>query len=150
MTNMRLYHHNYFWANKTDFSRQTILIQCCFSHQKQKLIKTKLQERLGGNVSNKALVYSSSSKGIEVIGERIDSCMNYLDTVDGDTIVIQGDLELDWKFVSAAEFTKSRTDISAMMENNEYYPRILCATSGCIETGLDSNKFSVMVSQKGY
>ena len=56
----------------------------------------------------------------------------------GDTLLIIGDLEPEWKFVSSTSFTSKR-NIDECIEKNLFYPRILCATSGCIGAGLDSD-----------
>ena len=80
---------------------------------------------MGDNVCDKAIVYSSSVKAIKGLAEGIDNHMNYPNTIDGDTILIIGDLESDWKFVLAAEFTIARNDFTAVQSLTYYYRRTI-------------------------
>ena len=66
--------------------------------------------------------------------------MNEANTkIEGDTIIINGDLESEWKFFSAQKFTELTENPKEYVLKNVYYPRILVATSGCIGAGLDSS-----------
>ena len=42
------------------------------------------------------------------------------------------------KFVSAEQFTRKIIDPQSLVDKNEFYPRILFATAGCIGAGMDS------------
>ena len=75
-----------------------ILIQCCYIHDKQKLIKVKLKELLRANITGKDIAHSSSSKCTGMIGESIDSFINCIGNSDGDTLIIIGELESNCKF----------------------------------------------------
>ena len=70
--------------------------------------------------------------------------MDLNDNIQGDVMIIQGDLQSEVKFVSAEQFTQHIIDPQLLLDRNEYYPRILLATAGCIIAGLDSpNVYSV-------
>ena len=99
LTSLHFYSVNYFWSKRTQFARRTVKIECIFSNKKKRLIKDKLKERLPGNIDSKDVVYSSSAKTVESIIEDVDKFINYPDTIEGDNILIIGDLESDWKFV---------------------------------------------------
>lgn len=53
--------------------------------------------------------------------------------------MITGEMESEVKLVSATEFTAEENDARSIIDRNEFYPRILIATSSCIGAGLDSS-----------
>ena len=59
--------------------------------------------------------------------------------IEGDTIIINGDLESEWKLFSSQKFTEITNNPQEHILNNIYYPRILVATSGRIGAGLNSS-----------
>ena len=69
----------------------------------------------------------------------IESWMDLSDDVQGDVLVIQGDLQPEVKFVSTEKFTKHNLDPQLLIDTTICYPRILLATAGCIGAGLDSS-----------
>ena len=55
----------------------------------------------------------------------------------GDTILIKGDLQSEMKQVNAESFTQEIHNPNKLIENIEFCPRVLLATSSCICAGLD-------------
>lgn len=149
MTSLHFYPDNYFWSDKLLISRRTVKVECILSHQKKRLVKEYLLNNLSTNIDAKNIVYSLSAKAAESFTDEVDKFMNYPDTIDGDSILIVADLESDWKFVLACEFTKKHDNVQSLLDKNIYYPRILCATNGCIGAGLDSDDV-VLVIQDGF
>ena len=64
--------------------------------------------------------------------------MDIQDNIQGDVLIIQGDLQPEVKFLSAQQFTLHIPDPQIQLERDEYYPMILPATAGCIEASIDS------------
>ena len=58
--------------------------------------------------------------------------------IQGDILVINGDLKPEVKFVSAERFTEEIEDPESVVNRNQFYPRVLLATAGSIGAGLDS------------
>ena len=60
------------------------------------------------------------------------------EVIQGDVIVIYGDLKPDVKFVSVERFVQFIANPEELIKSNKLYPRILLATVGSIGAGLDS------------
>ena len=58
--------------------------------------------------------------------------------IQGDVIIIHGNLKPEVKFVSAERFTQVITNPEELINSNKFYPQILLATAGIIGAGLDS------------
>ena len=137
MTDIKLYPSNIFWSDKIKFSRRNIRIQTILTSQKKKKIKDHLCSQLGTNYTDKAIIFSSTAKAIESTIEDVDNFINYPDTIEGDCVLINGDMESSWKNITAREFTASVDNPKTIIESNNHCPRILGATAGCIGAGLD-------------
>jgi hypothetical protein len=81
----------------------------------------------------------------ESIKQEIDSWLNLTSAIQGDTIIINGDLESEVKLMSATKFTEDVENPNDLIENNKFYPRILVATSSCIGAGLDSSSVYTVI-----
>ena len=133
---------NIFWSERKQFERRNISIDLTVSPQLIKYCKESLHNVLSTNNFKKAIIYSNSAKSIKIIQEKIDLWLDGNETnINGDTMMINGDINAEQKFVNAKLFTKNLRDVS----NNElndliYCPRILCAMSACIGAGLDSSQ----------
>jgi hypothetical protein len=72
-----------------------------------KIIKESLLSTLKDNLNKKAIVYSNVAKSVNQIRDNLDDWLNeYATKIEGDTILINGDLESEWKFLSSQQFTK--------------------------------------------
>ena len=60
------------------------------------------------------------------------------DGINGDALIIHGDMKEEVKFVSDQMFTKTVDYAEELVNINLFYPRILMATDGSIDVGLDS------------
>jgi hypothetical protein len=61
---------------------------------------------LGKDLTSKAIAHCSVVKSTEKIQDDLDVWLDDPTNVDGDTILINGDLEAKWKFVSTQYFTE--------------------------------------------
>ena len=59
------------------------------------------------------------------------------DGIQGDVIVVYGDLKLEIKFVNVERFTQVIANLDELTNSNKFYSRILLATAGSIGAGLD-------------
>ena len=114
-----------------------------------KVIKEELKKYLIDDDNNKAIIYSNVSNQVTIMREKIDSWLDTPQSLEGDTLIINGELPSEWKLISSQLFTNELTNISEQILKNEYVPRILLATSGCIGAGLDS-KYVVLVLRDGF
>ena len=81
---------------------------------------------------------------IKILRSKTESWMDLSDEIKGDVLVIQGDLQPEVKFVSAEQFTRFVENPQHLVDTNQFLPRILLATAGCIGAGLDcSDVYSV-------
>ena len=127
-----------FWADKTSFRKRYIDISVVFTPQKRKVIKESILETCANNLQNKLIVYSNVSSRLEEIQHDVDDWMDENEKLVGDTILINGELESEWKFISVQKFTNTTTELNKVVGDNQFYPRILFATASCIGAGLDS------------
>ena len=105
-----------------------------------KIIKNSLYNTMHDNIHKKAITYYNMASAADKIRDKIDSWLNEANTkIEGDTILINGNLESEWKFFFAQKFTEQADNPEEYIVNNIYYPRILAATSGCIGGSLDSS-----------
>ncbi len=134
-----------FWSNIDDFDRRNIKLNLIYSPMKYKCIKELLSAHChNDNLERKSIIYSNIAKSTEGIRDEIDK---YLDNIGilGDTILINGDLEKEWKYVSTQKFTEITADIQSVVNSNTFYGRFLIATSGCIGAGLDSSEVDSVI-----
>ena len=127
-----------FWADKKSFRKRYIDISVVFTPQKRKVIKESILETCANNLQNKLIVYSNVSSRLEEIQHDVDDWMDENEKLVGDTILINGELESEWKFISVQKFTNTTTELNKVVGDNQFYPRILFATASCIGAGLDS------------
>jgi hypothetical protein len=149
VTGLSIKSESTFWSDASSFARRNINIQISCTIYKMKVIKVELKRYLKGDDNNKAIIYSNVSSQVTSMREKIDSWLDSPDSLEGDTLIINGELPSEWKLISSQLFTNEVTNTSEKMLNNEYVPRILLATSGCIGAGLDS-KYVVLVLRDGF
>ena len=99
--------------------------------------------------NTKAIIYSNVSTQVVSMREKLDNWLDDPDSLDGDTIIINGELPSEWKLISSQLFTNKRYNLDEQMANNLFTPRILIATSGCIGAGLDCSDV-VLVMRDGF
>ena len=139
MTGIQINNENIFWSDGASFDKRNIRIDFDLCFNRNVTFRDKLKETLGNDQTSKAIIYSSVAKTTEVIQDDVDDYLDGTDEVFGDTVVINGDLEQEWKCVTARKFTEKITDMEQRIELNRPVPRILIATAGCIGAGLDCN-----------
>jgi hypothetical protein len=130
-----------FWSDTLSFSCCNITIKISSAVLQMKIIKECLSHTLKDNLNKKAIVYLNVAKSVNVIRDNIDDWLNeYSTKIEGDTILINGDLESEWKFFSSQQFTEQIIEHRIIISNNVNYPCIIVATSGCIGAGPDSSE----------
>lgn len=75
----------------------------------------------------------------ELIKDEIDSWLNLTSSFEGDTIIANGGMESEVKLLSATALAAGTPNPHVLIQNNEFYPRVLIAMSSCIGAGLDSS-----------
>lgn len=136
---------NFLWAGREKMARRHICIDVSMTIQSTRYVKKILEATLSGNLHKKAIVYTNTAACLEQLRSDLELWMDMQDNIQGDVLIIQGDLQPEVKFVSAQQFTRHIEDPQTILDRNEYYPRILLATAGCIGAGLDSSDvFSVI------
>ena len=140
MIGIKVVPQNYLWAGKVKMSRRHIKLNVSITFKRSKEVKDVLKYTLRGNINKKVIVYTNTAEFLETLRSDIESWLDLSDDIKGDIIVIQGNLQPEVKFVSAEQFTRSVDNIQAqgLLDNNQFYPRILLATASCIGAGLDS------------
>ena len=145
MTGIRILPSMYLWSGRQSMQRRTVRISVSVSTQYLKFVKCILKDLLSSNLHKKVIIYTNTATKAESIKDEIDSWLNLTSAFQGDTIMINGDMESEVKLQSATTFTHDSNETSDLIKNNKFYPRVLIATSSCIGAGLDSSSvFSVI------
>ena len=138
MIGIKVLANNFLWCGRGNMARRHIRINVSMTIQSTRYVKKVLESTLSGNLNKKAIVYTNTAACLEQLRSDLELWMDMQDNIQGDVLIIQGDLQPEVKFVSAQQFTRHIADPQVLLDRNEYYPRILLATAGCIGAGLDS------------
>ena len=129
---------NYLWSSRLKMARRNIRIHVDFTTQRLKHIKSVLENTLSNNLNKKCIVYTNTSSCLEQMQSDIELWLDMKEDIQGDVVVIYGDLKPEVKFVTAERFTQVISNPEELINLNKFYPRILLATAGSIGAGLDS------------
>ena len=138
MIGIRVLPCNYLWTGRAMMARRHIRINVSMTFFAMKIVKQVIQTTLFGNLNKKVIVYTNTTASLELLRSETESWMDLSDEIKEDVLVIQGDLQPEVKFVSAEQFTRVVDHPQQLIDTNQFYPRILLATDGCIGAGLDS------------
>ena len=136
---IRMFPQNYLWAGRDHMQRRCVKIDVHVTNTPMKIICTVLVNTLSCDLIKKCIIYTNTAKEADSLQEKVDILLDQDLIFEGDTILIKGDLESDMKQVNAEKFTEEVHNLDVLIENNEFYPRVLLATSSCIGAGLDSS-----------
>ena len=139
MIGIRITPSMYLWSGREDMQRRTVRISISTSSHYLKSIKLILSDLLSSNPDKKAIIYTNTATKAESIKEEIDSWLNLTSFFDGDTIMINGEIESEVKLMSATTFTSESNNRPNRDNETVFNPRVLIATSSCIGAGLDSS-----------
>ena len=128
----------YLWSGRDEMQRRTVRISVSISTQYLKFVKVILKDLLSSNLDKKVIIYTNTATKAESIKDELDSWLNLTSAFEGDTIMINGDMESEVKLKSATIFTSHINNARELVDNFKFYPRVLIATSSCIGAGLDS------------
>ena len=129
----------YLWSGRDAMQRRTVRISVSISTQYLKLVKVILKGLLSSNLDKKVIIYTNTATKAESIKDELDSWLNLTSAFEGDTIMINGDMESEVKLKSATMFTTHINNPRELVDGCKFYPRVLIATSSCIGAGLDSS-----------
>ena len=90
-----------------------------------KIIKTVLTNTLASTLTKKSIIYTNTAAEAESIQDKVDSLLDNKSLFQGDTVLFVGDLEPEVKLINAQSFTKEVNNPSELIENNEFFPRVL-------------------------
>jgi hypothetical protein len=99
MTGLAVENELFYWSDCCSFKLHNIKIKLSFSSYKTKIIKQLLKGHLNNSLNSKRIIYSSVARSTEKIQDTLDVWLDDLLNIDGDTILINGDLEPEWKFI---------------------------------------------------
>jgi hypothetical protein len=65
--------------------------------------------------------------------------------IDGDSVLVVGDIEQELKYAYTVAFTRTISDIDNQDISKKYTPKFLFGTSGCVGAGLDSDEVRLVI-----
>lgn len=130
MIGVKVLANNFLWSGRGKMAHRHICINITLTSQSTRYVKKVLESTLSGNLNKKAIVYTNTAACLNQLRSDIESWMDMTDNIQGDVLIIQGDLQPEVKFVSAEQFTKNVECPQTLLDKNEFYPRILLATAG--------------------
>ena len=93
----------------------------------------------------KLIIYTNTASQAETYQDKVNTLLDNELLFEGDTVLIIGGLEPEVKLINAQTFTKEIHNAAELIENNEFFPRVLIATSSSIGAGLGlSDVYSVI------
>ena len=138
MLGIRIFSNNIFWADASCFKKRHISIQMKYSLQTFKHTMDKINKYCSGDDSNKVIIISSTATKASDVQVKLDSWLDNKTTIQGDTVLVFGDLETATKFAYTTEFTNTIYGINGKdYTTNKLCPRFMIGTPGCIGAGLD-------------
>jgi superfamily II DNA helicase RecQ len=129
MTKLSFLPNDIIWASPDDMSRRDIHLGFYWGDSILKTMKAGVITFLQANPKWKAILYTNTKIAAIPLKTSIDELMDS-NEIDGDAIVIHGELEAHTKFYRAKLFTGAHDD-------NILNPRVLVATSRCANAGID-------------
>ena len=66
-------------------------------------------------------MHTNTAACFEQLCSDLEMWMDIQDNIKGDTLIIQGDLQPEVKYVSAQQFTRHIADPQILLDRNEYY-----------------------------
>jgi hypothetical protein len=114
----------YLWSGREDMQCWTVRISVSMSSQHLKAIKVILTNLLSSNLDKKVIIYTNTVTKAESIKDEIESWLNLTSSFDGDTIMINGDMESEVKLMSATTFTSELNRDGGSIGNttNAFHP----------------------------
>eukprot|EP00978_Attheya_sp_CCMP212_P038157 scaffold186345_cov56-Attheya_sp.AAC.1 len=112
-----------------DMARRDVILSFFVGDSILKRMRGSLIHFLQSTLNRKAILYSNTRNTALSLKDTIDNLMDAND-INGDSIVIHGELESHTKFYRAKQFTGAHND-------GVLTPHVLVATSGCANAGID-------------
>ena len=138
MIGIKVLWENYLWSGRRKMAHRNIRINVAFTLQTTRVIKTVLKSTLSDNLKKNCIVYTNTANFLDQLKVDIEHWLDLSDGINGDALIIHGDMKEEVKFVSDQMFTKTVDYAEELVNINLFYPRILMATDGSIDVGLDS------------
>ena len=137
MTGVKLNDEHTRWSKKETFARKHVIIDAAVTTQRLIMVKSLLNKHLQSDDAKKGILFSNTAASCDTFQHNIDSWLDGNETTCGDTLLIKGLLESEWKFKAATMFTAKTESTSELLMHDRYYPRILIATASYIGACLD-------------
>ena len=135
---IKVLRENYLWSGRRKMARRNIRINVVFTLQTTRVIKAVLKSTLSDNLNRKCIVYTNTASCLDQLKVDVEHWLDSSNGIKGDALIIQGDMKVEIKFISAQMFTKIVDNAEELVNSNSFYPRILMATAESIGAGLDS------------
>ena len=119
MTGVRISPPNYLLSSRSNMARRNIRIHVDFTTQRLKYIKSVLEDTLANNLKKKCIIYTNTSSCLEQMQADIELWLDMKEDIQGDVIVIYGDLKPEVKFVSAERFTQVITNPEELINSKK-------------------------------
>ena len=92
---------------------------------------------LTSDLKTKDIEHSNVVADVENVINEVNCWLNEVSTLEGDSIMILGDLGSEWKYFTTKKITEIVDDLLLKIENNSFYSLILMCLSSCVGEGLD-------------
>jgi hypothetical protein len=124
---------NIFWPPPSGMRHRNVLFDICYSSRPLGIIQPRLKLLISTNENSKFIIYSNRRVKIEAIHSKLSLWLDTHNLHMVDTISLVGTLTAEQKALHIKTFVNSGVD-------SDFHPRILSATSGAANAGIDSDK----------
>ena len=141
---IQLFSYNIYWGDASYFNKRNITI--CSSNTPQYLrnVKKSIAALMTKDKRAKAIICSNTAKKLEDMQSHFDTWLDETG-IDGDSVLVVGDIEQELKYAYTVAFTKTISDVDNQDISKNYTPKFLFGTSGCVGAGLDLDEVRLVI-----
>jgi hypothetical protein len=133
LSGMKFHPANIFWPMPSGMRHRNVKYDICYSSRPLAIIQPRLKILLSTTEDSKFIIYSNRRVKIEVIHSKLSLWLDTNNLHSVDTISLVGTLTAEQKAHHIKVFVNSGV-------GSDFHPRILSATSGAANAGIDSAK----------
>ena len=134
-----------FWAEYFTFQKRHINIEIKYSIQSYKSTTDEIKRYFSQTDDNKGVIICSTASKAKEVQTKLDHWLDSNESIEGDTVLVVGDLDTETKFAYTTRFTNSSYGVAFEPYSSERLcPRFMIGTPGCIGAGLDCNHVNLV------
>jgi hypothetical protein len=132
LSGLKFHQANVFWPPPSGMRHRNVIFDVLYSSRPLAVIQPRLKKMLATNATSKYIIYSNRRLKIETIHSKLSLWLDCNDYQSVDLVSLVGTLTPEQKAHHIKAFVSG-------VVNSDFHPRVLCATSGAANAGIDSS-----------